>query len=128
MITQKFAWGMRSVLFLGILLTTASVIFLSPYHNPIIEEKNIFSIIFFHLSISLLFFGIFSFSLFKLRKKFHTEEFLKTHLGISIRQGFLISLILVGILFLQEMRVLTWWGGLLVIGAVFIIELYFLTR
>ncbi len=128
MTIQKFAWGMRSVLFLGILLTIISIVFLSPYSNPETLQKSFIEIAFFYLSVFLLFVGMFSCLLFRLRRKFHTEEFLETHLGVSARQGFLIALTLITILFLQEMRILIWWDCLLVIGAIFIIELYFLTR
>ncbi len=56
------------------------------------------------------------------------EDAAMMYIGTSFRQGALLALLFVGLLFLQQYRVLTWWDGALSVAGIFLIELYFLTR
>ncbi len=54
----------------------------------------------------------------------HKNEIFYNHLNISLRQGILLSIIALGCLALQILRVLNWWLGLLLIAAVTLVEFY----
>lgn len=43
----------------------------------------------------------------------------------ALRQGILLSIGIVGLLLLQAMEVLAWWDGLLLVGALVLLELFF---
>lgn len=64
---------------------------------------------------------------FGMRMIFNAEVY-KEHLGISIRQGLLLTLCIIGALGLQLLSVLTWWSGLLLMALIVIIELYFAAK
>lgn len=49
-------------------------------------------------------------------------------ISISIRQGVLVGLLMLLFMIFQQFRILVWWDALLLMGAVLLIELYFLTR
>ncbi len=57
-----------------------------------------------------------------------TSETAFYNVGLSFRQGVLLSMLCVGLLILQGLRMLVWWDGLLLVGGVFLIEFYFLSR
>ena len=50
------------------------------------------------------------------------------YIGTSFRQGALLALLFVGLLFFQQYRFLTWWDGALSVAGIFLVELFFLTR
>lgn len=99
-----------------------------PYQNQNPIERNFANISLFYLSLAVFMTGFFSLFLFWVKKKTSSEELLQLHMGVSFRQGLLLSIIVIVILILQSFRVLTWWDGLLAVGAVLMIELYFLAR
>lgn len=78
----------------------------------------------FALSLFLGLLGTFIGLGFGMRMVFNSEVY-REHLGISIRQGLLLTLCIIGALGLQLLAALTWWSGLLLIGLIVIIELYF---
>lgn len=49
-------------------------------------------------------------------------------IGVSFRQGVLLSLLFIILLVFQQYRVLTWWDGTLSAAGIFLVELYYLTR
>ena len=125
---KAFQWGMRAVLVVGLAASVLVVMMTSPYYNQDPEAKNFAVIVVFYLSLAVLFTGVFSSFLFWLRKKASSKELMNVHMGVSFRQGCLLALVMVALLALQSFRVLTWWDGLLVAGAVLMVELYFLAR
>jgi hypothetical protein len=56
------------------------------------------------------------------------KESVAINIGLSLRQGFLLAILTLGILILQGMRVLVWWDGLLLVAGIFLMELYFLSK
>lgn len=48
--------------------------------------------------------------------------------GMAVRQGVLLGLLMSVLIGMQQLRILLWWDALIVVIAVFLIELYFLTR
>ena len=127
--TQKaFRWGMRFVLSLGLLAVVLVVTLFPPYQNQNLFERNFTNISLFYVSLFVFMTGFFSLFLFWLKEKTSSEELIRVHMGVSFRQGLLLSIIVIVVLILQSFRVLTWWDGLLAVGAVLMIELYFLAR
>ena len=55
------------------------------------------------------------------------KSYLISYLITSLRQGFLISLALIGILLLRITNVLNWWDGILLVSAILLLEFYFRT-
>jgi hypothetical protein len=115
---------------LGMLLTV--MIFSSPYlNNNSFQALALFNVIIFEAS---LFFGLwasFSLLLFWLRTlkiKDPRRKEMNSLVGVSIRQGFLLALIFLVLLIMQSFGILVWWDGLLAVGAILLVELYFLAR
>ena len=128
MAQKAFRWGMWLVLMFGLLAVVLVITFFSPYQNQNPTERNFTNISLFYFSLSVFMTGFFSLFLFWLKRKTSSEELLQVHMGVSFRQGLFLSIIVTVILILQSFRVLTWWDGLLAVGAVLMIELYFLAR
>jgi len=106
--------GWISVLFL--------VFFMSPYSN-IQQNLTLFLFSFF-----IAVWGSYSSLEYNLRKKMFSLTNPKSQLKDASRHGLLIALMFVIILFLQYLRVLTWWdAGLLILIAIST-ELYFKGR
>lgn len=98
------------------------VFFLSPYGN--LQQNLILFLISFFLAI----WGSYSTLEFSIRKRLHDLSSPKSHLMQSARHGFLLAIILTIMLFLQYLKVLTWWdGGLLVLIGISV-ELYLRSR
>jgi hypothetical protein len=49
-------------------------------------------------------------------------------LSTALRQGLLLSVLINTFLIFQRLRVLTWWDGMLLMGILALIELYFMTK
>ena len=122
MTLKSYLWGMRFSTFLA-LSAWLLVIF---YTDP---EKGGAPVKFvFYLTLFLLLSGIFILMLSFLRRKIGKDGVVISDLGMSFRQGALLSLLVIALLVIQSFRYLTWWDGLLVVAGVFLLELYFLTR
>jgi hypothetical protein len=65
---------------------------------------------------------------FYLRVWFNKNEIYYDHINVSLRQGILLTLIALGSLMFQLLGVLTWWSGLLLIGAITMIEFYLVAK
>lgn len=75
--------------------------------------------VFFSLTATLTLMG------FGLRLWLHRYEIYLDHLNISIRQGLLLSLCAVAALALLLLSALTWWTGMMLLGIIILLELYF---
>lgn len=125
---SSILWLTRTFLALSLLLVVYLIGFYSPYIDNNSGTKS-------YSGIFALLFGIFVFFassttlvFFRIRRKYFEEGLWSANYGIAFRQGILLSLAAVSLLILQVFRVLTWWDGLLVLGAIFMAELYFLVR
>jgi hypothetical protein len=92
---------------------------LRPDESTALALGLFFVSLFFALSCSFAVLGYF------FRLWFQRNEIFYNHLNIALRQGVLLSVIAVGCLSLQIMRILNWWLGLLLILAVTLLEFYF---
>ena len=124
-------WGLRIIALSALVSLTFLVIFTTPYQNQNLETQEFLNIILSQVGLFIFLSSVFSIFLFWIRRRRRDEQrtgSLRILLNVSVRQGILLALGVTILLILQSLRILTWWDGLLAIGAVFIIELYFLTR
>lgn len=82
----------------------------------------------FHVSLFFSITGLATLFLFWLRRKFSGNEAVYENVGVSFRQGMLVALAVSGMLLLQSFRILLWWDAGLVLAAVLLIELWFLSK
>ncbi len=83
---------------------------------------------FFYLSLFFALACSFTVLGFYFRMWLNKNEIYYSHINIAFRQGVLLTLIALGCLTFQLLRVLTWWSGLLLIAAVTLIEFYCMAR
>lgn len=72
--------------------------------------------------------GTFTLIGYAIRARMSRGEELYANLGISLRQGLLLSIGLLGVLLLQSIRLLNWWDGCLLVGFLVLLEFFFLSR
>lgn len=88
--------------------------------NP--QETGGIGIGLFYISFSLACIGTFSLAGFLIRSVFLKKEDVLTRIGIAFRQAIFFTLLLDGFLFLQSMRLLTWYNTAFLIIALAIAE------
>jgi hypothetical protein len=79
--------------------------------------------LFFYLTLFLSLAGLFTFVGVLFRKKFAPGMFTE-QLRISIRQGILLALLMIGLLLFQVFNVLFWWVGLTFILFIITVEIF----
>ncbi len=104
-------------------LIAAGIIFLT---DPYQIEIKIFAAFFASLLLALV--GSLTLLGYNIRIRVSKREILYAHLGTSLRQAILLSLVIVGLLLLLAARVLNWWDGILLVSAILLLELYFRTK
>ncbi len=82
----------------------------------------------FYISLFFALTSTFTLTGYYLRLWFNRNEVYYDHINVSLRQAVLLSVIALGCLTFQLLGILTWWLGLLFIGSVTLVELYFLAR
>lgn len=123
MTLKSYLWGIR----IGTLLSFAAWIMVILYVDP--GKSGMAGQSLFYASTFLFFAGVLILFFTWMRRKIGgDDEIAFTYLGTSFRQGILMAFLLIGLLVLQQYRLLVWWDGALTVAGVFLIELYFLTR
>ena len=123
MTLKSYLWGMRTTAALSIAIWILAVRQIDPDSAGVVGQILFFAATF------LMFAGL-SILLFTwLREKIGgSDEVAMTYLGVSFRQGVLMSLLAVLLLAAQQHRILTWWDSMLAVAGILLVELYFLTR
>ena len=122
MTLQSYLWGLR----IGTVISFAAfcaVIFLT---DPL-DIGNV-AFILFYLTFFLVISGLSVLVLTWLWRKMARGMLTLGEIGMAVRQGVLIGISITVIVGMQQMKVLLWWDALIILGIVFLIELYFLTR
>lgn len=88
--------------------------------NP--QETGMVGLILFYAAISLALIGTFALTGFLIRSVFLKKEEILSRVGISLRQAVFFTLLIDGFLFLQSMRLLTWYNTAFLIIALAIAE------
>ena len=123
MTLKSYLWGIR----FGTALSFIAWIMIVLYIDP--EKSGIAGQTLFYTSTFLLFAGLLILFFTWIRRKVGgDDEVAFAYLGASFRQGILTAILLIGLLFLQQYRLLVWWDGALMVAGIFLVELYFLTR
>ena len=119
----------RNPYFLGIIVATllgwASWVLVLSKMSPFVSGN--LALIFFYSSLLLALTGTFSLLLYTLRLWLAPAETAPSF-GATLREGFLLGLMLEIALFFQRLRVLTWWDALLLLAIILLLEFYFLAR
>lgn len=123
MTLKSYLWGMK----IGALAALIAWVLVLWQIDP--DKSGILGQALFYASTLLFFAGIFILLFTWMRKIFsQDDETAAQYVGMSFRQGVLMAILAVALLALQQMRILVWWDGALVVAGIFLIELYFLTR
>ena len=94
--------------------------------NPYKAEAGIF--VLFFISLLLAFAGTWGILEFRLVTKVKGFDAVNSKVFNSFRHGFMVSLVVSGLLFMQGIEVLTLWDGVIFVLAIILFEAYFLTR
>lgn len=123
MTLKSYLWGIK----IGAILVFAAWILVLLNVDP--AESAIAGKLLFYGSFFLFLSAVFILFFTWIRKKAaRSEEIAFAQLGASFRQGILLAFLVIILLFMQSLRVLVWWDGLLVVAGIFLIELYFLFK
>ncbi len=95
---------------------------LSPFSQPALSLGLFYSSLFLAIT------GTFTLIFYFLRLWARKTEIHNSHLNTSLRQGILLSLMLVVGLGFQRLRILTWWDGLLLLAIILLLEFWFMSR
>lgn len=122
MTSKTYLWltGLASALALASFL--AIVWFFSP------QNASAAILILLFLSLFLALCGFFSLSALYLRRRKYRQEPPLLHLGISFREGSLLSGLLIGFLLMRYFSIFYWWLALIFLIVVVGIEMAFLRR
>ncbi len=122
MTLRSYLWGLR----IGTLTSFAAlcaVIFLT---DPI--DIGYIAFILFYITFFLTMSGMSILLLTWIWQHMAKDVVTLGEVGMAVRQGILLGFLMSALIGMQQMRVLLWWDALIVVVAVFLIELYFLTR
>lgn len=119
---KTYIWSLIMSTFLALGAWLFVLFNIDPYESGIVGQ------IFFYFSFWLFVLGISVNILVWLRVKFFGSEQAVETMGLSFRQGFLLSSLALTLLILRANEYLIWWVGLLIIAGFFLVELYFLSR
>ena len=110
-------------LYFAIILSTGLIMFIilniNPYNSPF------WIILLFYLTIFFFFTSLLGLIGFYLKVWASNREVIFAYLWPTLRQGMVISGLIVALLFLQQLRSLSWWIAGLMIVALIMIELFF---
>jgi len=82
----------------------------------------------FYTTLFLGLLGFFTLISFSLKRWIANNEIIFSYITSSFRQGFWLSIIIIGILVMQGARILNWWDALLFVGSISLLELYFISE
>lgn len=82
----------------------------------------------FYISLFFAVTGTFAIIGFLIRRLLNRKEAPFRYLGVSLRQGLLLSVLIVGSLWLQGHDLFVWWSMILLTLGLIILEIFFLTR
>lgn len=119
---STYLWTMRLSTLLALIVFLFVLFQVDPEQSGWVGQAFLYGSLFFVLS------GIFILFFSWLRRVSQGADNVMNHLGMSFRQGVLLAVLTEVLLYMQSFRVLTWWDGLLVVAAIFLIELYFLAK
>ena len=94
--------------------------------NPFLAPSWIIAT--FYLTLFLFLTGVFAISGFYTKVWASNREVIFSHLVPTLRQGALISFLIIGLIFLMQVKALNWWVAILLGVSVIMLELFFTSR
>jgi hypothetical protein len=122
MTLRTYLWGMAVSTILCFMSWMLIVVYIDP------TTTNLIGIALFYLSLFFSLIGLFTLVGFFLRRKLFKNETEFAQTGIAFRQGVLLSLVFIGSLMLQNLRMLTLGNVVLLIFGLSLLEFYFLSK
>lgn len=119
MFLRIYLFSLYLVLFLAFGLFSLILFNVNPYASPF------WMLIIFYATLFLFWMSLFGIIGFYLKVWASNREVIFAHLLPTLRQSILVSLMIVGLLFLFQIKVLSWWVAILYVLAILMIELYF---
>ncbi|HLB95318.1 MAG TPA: hypothetical protein VJK26_00195 [Patescibacteria group bacterium] len=122
MILRLYLFCLYLVMFLSFGLVSLILFNINPYQSPV------WMIIIFYLVFFLFWLGLFGIIGFYLKIWAVNREVIFGHILPTLRQSAFIGFGFTGLLFLFQIKVLSWWVGTLFVLAIVLIEMYFRKR
>ena len=122
MVLRLYLFSLYATLFLSAGLAAFLIFNANPFESPF------WILTLFYLTVFLFLASLFSLIFFYLKVWATNREVIFSHLLPTLRQSMLMSSAITGLLFLQQLRVLNWWVGVLLVLAVAMIELFFRSK
>jgi len=119
---RLYLFGLYSTIAISLGLCVLLIFNINPFQAPF------WIIAIFYLTIFLFFMAIFGIMGFYLKVWATNREVIFAHLVPTLRQAGFLALIIVGLLFLMQVRVLNWWVAVLFVISIGLIELFFRSR
>lgn len=122
MTVRGYLWGMRLSTLVAVAAFGLVACYVNPFRDGILGQTLFYISLFFSIT------GLATLFLFWLRRKFANNETVYLNVGVSFRQGMLVAFAVTLLFLLQSFRLLLWWDAGLVIAAVLLVELWFLSK
>lgn len=122
MTVRSYLWGMRLSTLVALIGLGLVIDYVDPTRSGVLGQTLFYISMFFSVT------GLAALFLFWLRRRFLRNEIILGDMGISYREGLLIASVVSAMFVLQSFRLLVWWDAGLVIAAVLLIELWFLSK
>jgi len=122
MILRLYLFSLYSTAIISAGLLGMIIFNVNPYESPF------WMMMIFYASVFLLLLAVFGLIGFYLKVWASNREVIFAHILPTLRQAALISITIAGLFFLQQLRVLNWWVGILFILAIIFVELFFRGR
>jgi len=117
--SKKYLLGILVTAILGWIAFVIVIFRLDPFGSTALAIPFFLAALFLGLTFTLTLAGFYG------RVWFRKGEIYLQHISISLRQAVLITIAVEIALAFQILRILTWWDGVLIAGAVGLVEIYF---
>lgn len=122
MTLKSYIWSVRAVALFSFIAWGLIIKYVDP------ETTGLPGKTLFYIATLIALSGLFNLMLLWIRRKTIGREATGLNAGLSFRQGILLAVFAIGLLILQSWRMLVWWDGLILLAAIFLVELYFLNK
>ncbi|MFZ5982275.1 MAG: hypothetical protein ACOYS2_01735 [Patescibacteria group bacterium] len=122
MTLRSYIWGIRIINLISLCALSLVIYFVDP------EKAGFFGLVAFYCALFFFLAGFLNLMLLWIRRLGLGSEAALSSLRLSFRQGILLAILFIGLLILQSFRALFWWDALLLAGAIFLVEMYFLSK
>lgn len=122
MALRLYKFGLIASICLSGFLWFLLLMSVNPYQAPF------WIILLFYVTLYIVCTSIIALLFFNLKVKAGNREVIYSHIGPTLRQSAFLSVVIIGCLFLEQLKVLNWWVASMLIVALLLIELYYRSR